>query len=145
MNGSKGPTRFADSFLIMKQILLFAAALVASQAIATDRIVEEFGVPPTYPNVNAAVTAAVDGDRIIIKNRAGDIPWIENITIDKSLQFLSYADNGFFVVQGNYTVQAATGRQVTIIGMRNTAGNITGTSSGTLLSLIHISEPTRPY
>ena len=132
MNGSKGPTRFAASFLIMKQLLLFAAALVASQAIATDRIVEEFGVPPTYPNVNAAVTAAVDGDRIIIKNRAGDIPWIENITIDKSLEFLSYADNGFFVVQGNYTVQAATGRQVTIIGMRNTAGNITGTSSGTL-------------
>ncbi|MCC6938170.1 MAG: hypothetical protein IT226_08105 [Flavobacteriales bacterium] len=119
----------------MKHILLFAAALLSSAAaVAVDRIVEEFGVPPTYPNINAAVTAAADGDRIIIKNRAGDIPWIENITIDKSLQFLSYADNGFFVVQGNYTVTTAVGRQVTIIGMRNTSGNITGTAAGTLRS-----------
>ena len=118
----------------MKHILLFAAVLVSSAAFATDRIVEEFGVPPTYPNINAAVSAASDGDRIIIKNRAGDIPWIENITIAASLEFLSYADNGFFVVQGNYTITPALGRNVTIIGMRNTSGNITGTAAGTLRS-----------
>lgn len=106
----------------------FVAAIALSGAVssvhAVDRIVEEFGVPPTFPNITAAVAAAVDGDRIIVKNRAGDIPWIENITVDKSLQFLSYADNGFFVVQGNYSIVPATGRQVTIIGMRNTAGSV---------------------
>ncbi|MBK9175998.1 MAG: hypothetical protein IPM46_06585 [Flavobacteriales bacterium] len=116
----------------MKRILTMAAVLIALSVSAVDRIVEEFGVPPTYPNINAAVTAAVDGDRIIIKNRAGDIPWIETISITKSLQFLSYVDNGFFIVQGNWTVTAANGREVTIIGMRNTAGNITGAGSSNL-------------
>jgi hypothetical protein len=114
----------------MKRILTMAMVLVTLSASAVDRIVEEFGVSPTYPNINAAVTAAIDGDRIIIKNRAGDIPWIENITVDKSLQFLSYADNGFFVVQGNYSILPAAGRQVTIIGMRNTSGSIQA-SAGT--------------
>lgn len=102
--------------------LLFACATLYTFAV--DRIVEEFGTAPTYPNIASAVAAAVDGDRILVKNRAGDIPWIENITIDRSLQFLSYADNGFFVVQGSYSIVPADGRQVTIIGMRNTAGGI---------------------
>lgn len=106
--------------------LLFGGATLSTFAV--DRIVEEFGSAPTYPNIASAVAAAVDGDRILVKNRAGDIPWIENITVDKSLQFLSYADNGFFVVQGNYSIVPATGRQVTIIGMRNTAGGIQAAS-----------------
>ena len=112
----------------MKHLLTAAFALLASGASALDRIVEEFGVPPTYPNINAAVTAAVDGDRIIIKNRAGEIPWIEDITVSKSLQFLSYTDNGFFVVQGNYSIVPAAGREVTIIGMRNTSGSVQAAS-----------------
>lgn len=107
-----------------------AAALLFLHASAIDRIVEEFGVPPTYPSITAAVTAAADGDRIIIKNRAGDIPWIEGITVSKSLEFLSYQDNGFFVVQGAWTINSVNGRQVRIIGMRNTAGSITGSTSG---------------
>ena len=106
--------------------LLFGGATLSTFAV--DRIVEEFGSAPTFPNIASAVAAAVDGDRIIIKNRAGDIPWIENITIEKSLQFLSYADNGFFVVQGTYSIVPAAGRQVTIIGMRNTAGGIQAAS-----------------
>jgi hypothetical protein len=106
--------------------LLFGGATLSTFAV--DRIVEEFGSAPTYPNIASAVAAAVDGDRILVKNRAGDIPWIENITIDKSLQFLSYADNGFFVVQGTYSIVPTTGRQVTIIGMRNTAGGIQAAS-----------------
>lgn len=109
-----------------------AAVLIALSASAVDRIVEEFGVPPTYPNINAAVTAAVDGDRIIIKNRAGDIPWIETIGIAKSLEFLSYQDNGFFIVQGAWTITATNDRMVTINGMRNTAGSITGAGSSNL-------------
>ena len=105
---------------------LFTAAvlLAACTASATDRVVEEFGISPTYPNITAAVTAAVDGDRIVIKDRAGSIPWIEDITVSKSLQFLSYANNSFFTVQGLYQVVAAPGREVTFIGMKNTNGTI---------------------
>lgn len=113
---------------------LFALVLVACtlQASAVDRIVEEFGIAPTFPNINAAVAAALDGDRIIIKNRAGDIPWIENLTVNKSLEFLSFEDNDFFVVQGTWTITAANERSVTIIGMRNTAGDITGSGGSNL-------------
>lgn len=116
----------------MKKTLTLALAIAAFQASAVDRIVEEFGTAPTFPNINAAVAAALDGDRIIIKNRAGDIPWIENITVNKSLEFLSFQDNGFFVVQGTWTIAAANERSVTIIGMRNTAGDIIGSGSSNL-------------
>jgi len=75
-----------------------------------------------------------------IKNRAGDIPWIENITIDKSLEFLNYMNDGYFVVQGNWTVVPAADRKVTIKGMRNTSGSIvfsgTGPVGGTLVRVL---------
>lgn len=116
----------------MKHLFTLAFATCAFHAAAVDRIVEEFGTAPTFPNITAAVAAALDGDRIIIKNRAGDIPWIENITVNKSLEFLSFQDNGFFVVQGTWTITAANERSVTIIGMRNTAGDITGSGSSNL-------------
>lgn len=109
----------------MKRFPAFLSALLTIPTLATDRIVEEFGVSPTYPNIAAAVSASVDGDRIIIKNRAGDIPWIENITIDRSLQFLSFSNDAQFIVQGTYTLVIAAGRDVLINGMRNTAGGIT--------------------
>lgn len=111
--------------LHMNRSLLLVGLLVSLTSMATDRVVEEFGVSPTYPSISAAVAAAVDGDRIIIKNRAGDIPWIENITVDRSLQFLSYTNDGQFIVQGTYTIVCAAGREVLIDGMRNTAGGLT--------------------
>ncbi len=98
---------------------------------ASDLVVEEFGTAPAYSSINAAVTAAVDGDRILIRNRAGNIPWIENINISKSLELLSYDNDTFFVVQGLYTLDAAAGRNITIIGMKNLSGGITaGNSTG---------------
>ncbi len=114
----------------MKPILTLGLLALSLAAQATDRIVEEFGSSPTYPSISAAVAAAVDGDRIVVKNRAGNIPWIEDIAVSKSLQFLSYANNDFFYVQGTYTINAAPGREVTFIGMRNTAGGIQGSGSG---------------
>lgn len=120
----------------MKHLITLALAFCALQVSAVDRIVEEFGVAPAFANIASAITASSDGDRIIIKNRAGDIPWIETITVNKSLQFLSFQDNGFFIVQGNWTVVPATGRVVRIIGMRNTAGNITFSGSATVASTL---------
>lgn len=119
----------------MKRLFILALVLCTTSAFAVDRIVEEFGTPPTYASIAAAVAAAVDGDRIIVKNRAGDIPWIENIAISKSLTFLSYTNNTQFIVQGNYTINAADGRQVHFVGMKNTAGGvISGTTTGTARS-----------
>jgi hypothetical protein len=106
----------------MKKIVTSVILGLSLNAHAVDRIVEEFGVSPTFPSINAAVAASADGDRIIVRNRAGNIPWIENVAIDKSLQFLSYENDDFFYVQGNYSIIPANDRQVTIIGMRNTAG-----------------------
>jgi len=120
----------------MKHLFTLALAFSAFQAIAVDRIVEEFGVPPAFSNIALAVAAAEDGDRIIIKNRAGDIPWIETITVNKSLEFLSFQDNGFFTVQGNWTILPADGRVIRIIGMRNTAGNITFSGSASVASTL---------
>jgi len=108
----------------MKQIAFLLLIVFHIQSFAADRIVEEFGFPPAYSSIGAAVAAANDGDRIIIKNRAGNIPWIENITINKSLQFLSHANDDFFIVQGNYTIEFIQGLEVDIVGMRNTAGNL---------------------
>lgn len=123
----------APTHRTMNACPLFATLLFAPlSALATDRVVEEFGISPTYPNITAAVNAAVDGDRIVIMDRAGSIPWIEDITVNKSLQFLSYANNSFFTVQGLYTVVAAPGRSVTFIGMKNTDGDIVGSGSGTV-------------
>ncbi len=110
--------------------LLFFALLTFVQLHAVDRIVEEFGQPPAFSSITAAVNAAQNGDRIIIKNRAGNVPWIENITVNKSLQFLSFANDDFFVVQGDYQINLVSGMEVSFIGMNNTFGSIT-TGPGT--------------
>jgi hypothetical protein len=120
----------------MKQVISLLCLIVFSfSAKAADLIVEEFGTAPTYGSITAAVNAAVNGDRIVIKNRAGDIPWIENITINKSLTFLSYTNNAQFIVQGDYSITFAAGREVNFIGMKNTSGSIvSGSGTSTLRS-----------
>src|SRR5436190_9931049 len=103
----------------MKQLIYSIIFLFSSSALfSADLIVEEFGSFPTYSSILSAVTASAEGDRIIIKNRAGNVPWIENITVDKSLSFLSYDNNTQFVVQGNYTINKANNREVIIVGMK---------------------------
>jgi hypothetical protein len=112
--------------------LLFVASVISTSSRAADLVVEEFGTAPAYPSITSAVAAAVDGDRILIRNRAGNIPWIENLSINKSIELLSYENDTFFVVQGTYTLHASTGRKISIIGMKNLSGNITqGSLTGT--------------
>lgn len=131
-NRFPGYFRRKQPLYIMRTVfaLLFSGLWLGT--FAADLIVEEFGTAPAYPSITAALAAAEDGDRIIIKNRTGDIPWIENITVNKSLEFLNYADNGFFVVQGDWTITPADGRKVVIKGMRNTSGSILSGTGGTI-------------
>lgn len=121
---------------IYSLLAIISLLSITSKAKATDILVEEFGITPAYPSITTAVAAAVDGDRIIIKNRAGNIPWIENITIDKSLEFLSFDNDSMFIVQGNYNIVLAANRTVSIIGMKNLSGSINYSGSSATKSTI---------
>jgi len=109
--------------------ILFALACIlawgfSGQLMATDLIVEENGVFPNYATISDAVAAAGNGDRIFVKNKAGNIPYLENVTIAVSVEVLPFDQDGFFVVQGDYTLNPAIGRSITIIGMQNLVGSI---------------------
>lgn len=113
----------------MNKLVLLFSLFASFNLFSIDRIVQQNGPVGTYASVGAAVTAAVDGDQIIINNRTDLLPWVENISINKSLTFLCATDNTPFWVEGNYTITMADNRSVTFNGMRNTNGSIfqTGT------------------
>ncbi len=104
--------------------------MITCTASGTDLVVQDSGPVGTYASIGAAVTASVDGDRIIINNKVSALPWIEDITINKSLTFLSAVDNQQFLVLGTYTVEHAPGREVNIIGMDNSGGTVNASGSG---------------
>lgn len=114
-----------------KMALLLLAAMPCMNGSAADLTVQYSGPAGTYASVAAAVTAAAEGDRIFIVNRPDGLPWIEDITINKSLTFLSATDNVKFWVEGQYTVDLANNRKVEFIGMKNTqtATNLTYSGS----------------
>ncbi|MFT5780417.1 MAG: hypothetical protein ACI837_003379 [Crocinitomicaceae bacterium] len=114
----------------MALLVTLIAVVMSGSAFAVDLVVQEAGPVGTYASINAAVAASVDGDRIIINNKPGGFPWLEDILINKSLTFLSAVDNARFLVQGEYTVQHAPGREVNIIGMENIDGDIASIANG---------------
>jgi len=90
--------------------------LAISNVNATDLIVEEYGAPSTYSSISAAITAATSGDRVIVKNRAGQLPWIEDLSINKSLTLMSGQEDSTFLLDGSITIVQAQNREVSIIG-----------------------------
>jgi hypothetical protein len=124
-------------FSFLALILAFCMGL-SVRGYAADLIVEENGVLPNYATIQSAVTAAVSGDRIFIKNKAGNVPYNENVTITaKSLSLLSYDPDGLFYVFGSYTINITAGQEVNIIGMHNSSGGVAAFAASTL------SNPTR--
>lgn len=113
-----------------RHLLLVLSAFFTVNSWAIDLVVQEAGPVGTYASIGAAVAASTDGDRIIINNRPGGFPWNEDILINKTLTFLSAVDNDKFFVQGDYDIQHAPGREVTIIGMENVDGDIANTGAG---------------
>ncbi len=97
-------------------LLTLTSIILSYSSIAADLVVEEFGPPSSYPSITAAISAASSGDRIIVKNRAGNIPWVENITIDKSLTIMSGQEDTTFLIDGEIYVNPVQGGEVTIIG-----------------------------
>ncbi len=96
---------------------------------AADLVVAEGGAGGSYPSISQAITAATSGDRIIINPKSGGSAYAENLTIDKSLQLLCNVEGGQFTIQGNVSITPDNNRTITIIGMKNLAGNIDGTQN----------------
>ena len=127
-------------------ILLTLLSLIvfnANRLFAADRVVQHNGPAGTYASITAAVTAAADGDIIIVNNRQDALPWVEDLTINKSLTFVSAVDNIQWWMEGNISIATAEGRNVTIVGMKNPSswGQITKTGanpvSRTLLNITY--------
>ena len=115
----------------MKKQLFFLAiaGFFSSIASAADLYVRDLGAGGAYSTISAAITAANDGDRIIIKPKSGNVPYLENITINKSLTFVSETNFSRYYVQGTILIAPAVNRVVTINNMYAFQSSISTTST----------------
>ena len=114
---------------LFKSFLALIAIFMLSNVKAVDLLVEEFGVAPNFSSIQDAVDAAMPGDRIFIKNKAGNIPYFENVHIDKPLELHPAVTHEQFHVLGAYTIEGdpfnyALDTTIRIIGMHNIEGGI---------------------
>ncbi len=84
---------------------------------AADLYVRDLGAGGAYSTISEAITAANDGDRIIIRPKTGNVPYLENLTINKSLTFASEINFNKYYVQGTISIVPAVNRIVTINNM----------------------------
>lgn len=107
-----------------KKLLIIAfAGLSSTMAFAADLYVRNGGSGGAYSTVSAAITAASDGDRIIIQPKTNGTAYVENLTINKSLTFVSETSYNKYFIQGTITINPAAGRVVTISNL--SSGNFT--------------------
>lgn len=98
-----------------KKLLIIAfAGLSSTMAFAADLYVRNGGAGGAYSSVSAAITASSDGDRIIIQPKTNGAAYVENLTINKSLTFVSETNYNKYFIQGTITINPAAGRVVTI-------------------------------
>lgn len=109
----------------MKKQLLFMAfaGLFSSMATAADLNVRPTGAGGAYTTVSAAIAAAANGDRIIIQPRTDGSAYVENLTINKSLTFVSETNYNKYFIRGTVNITPAAGRVVTISSL--SSGNFT--------------------
>ncbi len=109
----------------MKKQLLFIAiaGLFSAMASASDLNVRATGAGGAYTTVSAAITAAANGDRIIIQPKIDGSAYVENLTINKSLTFVSETNYNKYFIRGTVTITPAAGRVVTISSL--SSGNFT--------------------
>ena len=120
----------------MKKQLLFIAiaGLFTSMANAADLYVRATGAGGAYTNVSAAITAATNGDRIIIQPKTNGSAYVENLTINKSLTFVSETNYNRYFIQGTININPAAGRVVTISNLSSgsfTIYNVIATAATT--------------
>lgn len=114
-----------------KQLLIIAiVSLFTTLASAADLYVRDFGAGGAYATISAAITASSDGDRIIIRPKSGGIPYLENLTINKSLSFVCETNFAKYLIQGNISVTPAVNRVINFSNL-NLTYSITVNSSTT--------------
>lgn len=96
----------------IKFITIFLFATITSNA--ADLIVRHDGAGGAYTTISAAITAAADGDRIIIRPKPSNVPYLESLTIDKSLTFVSEIHGDKYEVQGNINLTFVSNRKIII-------------------------------
>lgn len=111
--------------------LFYALVCIMSvgQIKAADLYVRDLGAGGAYSTISAAITAANNGDRIIIKPKIGNVPYLENVTINKSLTLVSETNFSKYYVQGNISIVPAVGRVVNIHNMYAFQSSIATTST----------------
>lgn len=121
----------------MKVVLAFLFSIVAASTFAADLFVKEFGGGGTYSTINDALAASSAGDRILVAAKAGDAPYIENLSITKPLQILTATNGSRYTLQGNITIATSlpAGSSVVLDGLSITIGNITASSSTAAINL----------
>ncbi len=102
------------------KIFLACAAIFLGTAklSAVDHCVNENGNGGCFSTITAAINAAANGDRILITPKSGGAPYVENLAIVKSLQFLCAVDTQKYFVQGTITITPAIGRSITFVGLK---------------------------
>lgn len=107
------------------------AGLFTSIASAADLYVRDLGAGGSYATISAAIAAANDGDRIIIRPKASNLPYIENLTIDKSVTLVSEINFSRYVLQGTITIAPLADRVVTLHNVSsNFALNVSAATTG---------------
>jgi hypothetical protein len=114
----------------MKKTLFSLLALVALHAQATVLVVKEYGVNSTYSTINAALTAAVNNDTIVVYDKPSGQQWIEALTINKNLTFLHPTQGTRFKAPGQITVVPQAGMDLYFIGWDLNGNSITATATG---------------
>lgn len=90
------------------------AGLFSAMANAADLYVRDGGAGGAFSTISAAIAQASNGDRIIIRPKASSLPYVENLTVDKSLSFVSETNFSKYILQGAITITPTAGRIVTI-------------------------------
>jgi len=115
-----------------KQLLIAIAGLFTAMANATDLYVRDGGAGGAFSTISAAIAQASNGDRIIIRPKSGSLPYVENLTIDKSLSFVSETNFAKYILQGTVAVTPGAGRTVTINNLQISGGGAITISEETL-------------
>ena len=112
----------------MKQLLTLLLTSSVFAAFAADIQVNNSGQPGTYNTIQLAINNAVDGDRIVINPFT---VYIENVTVNKTLTFISSVSGTNYVVNGTIQFVGADNREIILIGAEiSNATAQTGTSTG---------------
>ena len=94
--------------------LSLIASLFTTLVSAADLYVRDLGAGGAFTTITAAINAAADGDRIIIRRKAVGSSYTENLVINKSLTFISENNFEKYLVQGTVSITPLAGRVVSI-------------------------------